>query len=70
MDRAVGRVSRPPAKRSCAFRLPSWGHSHFDRIFNFALNEEVVRRMKIEDLRGTDLAAIVEAFAKRITDMA
>jgi hypothetical protein len=35
-----------------------------------ALNEEVVRRMNIEDFRGTDLAAIVEALAKRVTDIA
>jgi hypothetical protein len=34
------------------------------------LNEEAVCRMKIEDFRGTDLAAIIEGMAKRVTEMA
>jgi hypothetical protein len=37
--------------------------------YDKAVNQKVVRRMKIDDFRGTDLAAIVEALAKRVTEM-
>jgi len=38
--------------------------------YDKALNQDVVRRMKVDDFRGTDLVAIVEVLAKRVMQLA